>query len=192
MRLLLLDNYDSFTYNLWDYLLRLGFSVEVWRNDAASLAELDARQAEALVLSPGPGRPADAGLLLPLLRHWTAQAKPLLGVCLGHQALGEVFGAKLQLAAKPMHGKTSELNHTGEDVFQGLPQPCQVMRYHSLLLDAPPPGFRALAHSPEGELMAMRHETLPFWGLQFHPESILSPQGLTLLSNWKNLITQVN
>jgi anthranilate synthase/aminodeoxychorismate synthase-like glutamine amidotransferase len=183
--LLLLDNYDSFTYNLYDYLLRLGCTCEVWRNDAFAHPQ-DLPSFDALVLSPGPGRPAESGRLMEVIAYFHHQ-KPILGVCLGHQALGEFFGARLSHALKPVHGKTAPILHQGQDLFEGLPPACTMMRYHSLVLQDLPNCLKALAHTAEGELMAMRHEHLPLWGVQFHPESILSPHGLALLANWLRL-----
>lgn len=187
MHLVLIDNYDSFTYNLYDYLLRLGARCTVLRNDAPELAQLEDWDWDALVLSPGPQRPEQAGQLLPLLRCYQ-QKKPILGICLGHQAIGSLFGAQLKKAAAPVHGKSWDIRHVQRDIFAGLPQPMQVMRYHSLILEDLPPCLEALAHSPEGELMALRHREWPIWGLQFHPESILTPDGLQLLANWLQAI----
>ncbi len=181
--IILFDNYDSFTYNLYDYLGRLGVRCQVWRNDALSLEQWQSLRPDALLISPGPKTPADAGLLLPVLAHFCHQI-PVLGVCLGHQAIGQYFGAELHKAEKPMHGKTSLIRHQGIDIFEGLPNPMQVMRYHSLLLRGLPPDLEVLASSEEGEIMALRHRLLPIHGVQFHPESILSPQGLRLLDNW--------
>lgn len=185
VRLVLLDNYDSFTYNLYDYLLQLGASCVVLRNDTASLAEIESIRPEGIVLSPGPCRPEDAGILMPVIAHFFARV-PILGVCLGHQGLGTFFGARLVHAAKPMHGKTSPIRRVDDVLFEGLPETFAVMRYHSLVLEGlEGTPLLPLAYSEDsGELMAMRHRELPLWGVQFHPESILTPLGISILSNW--------
>ncbi|MBD2713859.1 aminodeoxychorismate/anthranilate synthase component II [Microvirga sp. STR05] len=185
MRLLLLDNFDSFTYNLLDYFRQLGCEVEVVRNDTPAAA-LQERQFDALVLSPGPGTPASAGNMMQVLADWH-QRVPVLGVCLGHQALGEFFGATLARAARPMHGKVTELDvATDEPLFQGLPARLSVTRYHSLIVKDLPPTLRALAHTADTnrEIMALRHTTLPLTGVQFHPEALLTTHGLAMLRNW--------
>lgn len=187
MNLLLFDNYDSFTYNLYDYFLRLGANCRVVRNDAATVAELAAQNFDAIVLSPGPARPVSAGRLMEVIDYFHARL-PMLGVCLGHQALGEYFGARLCGAALPIHGKIRNISHSGGALFAELPNPMPVMRYHSLILEDLPPALEALAWSDTGELMALRHRTLPLYGVQFHPESVGTPQGLGLLSNWLNLV----
>jgi anthranilate synthase/aminodeoxychorismate synthase-like glutamine amidotransferase len=190
MKVLLLDNYDSFTYNLYDYLLQTGVECQVLRNDALPLEGFQALDFQAIVLSPGPKRPADAGLLMPLLRMYAGRV-PILGVCLGHQAIGELFGARLLRAALPMHGKTTRIRHTGHPLFRGIPEQFEVMRYHSLILESlEGTPLRGIAHTPEGELMALAHPKLPLLGVQFHPESILSPEGLTLLRNWTELVVR--
>jgi anthranilate synthase/aminodeoxychorismate synthase-like glutamine amidotransferase len=182
--LLLLDNYDSFTYNLYDYLSRLHVDCRVVRNDQVSIADIEALQPTAIVVSPGPKRPADAGITMELIRHFHAKM-PILGICLGHQALGEFFGATLVKSPYPMHGKTSMVQHNGDTLFNNIPNPFEVMRYHSLELDnlAATP-LQTLATTHDGAIMAIKHPTLPLYGLQFHPESILTPQGFQLLQNW--------
>jgi anthranilate synthase/aminodeoxychorismate synthase-like glutamine amidotransferase len=183
MQLLLIDNYDSFTYNLYDYLMRLGARVEVHRNDAIALSKIGKMGLDGIVLSPGPERPAKAGLLMDIIASYHQQL-PILGICLGHQAIGEFFGADLVKAKVPIHGKTSAIAHDNSLLFQGIAQPMQVMRYHSLILDNLPDCLVATAHTSEGEIMALEHRSLPLFGVQFHPESILSPEGLSLLQNW--------
>ena len=184
-RVLLLDNYDSFTYNLYDYLLQAGVECQVVRNDALPLDAFEGLDSEAIVLSPGPKRPTDAGLMMTLIERWH-QRVPMLGICLGHQAMGEFFGAKLVKAALPMHGKTSEIQHRGgHPLFADIPQRFRVMRYHSLLLhslDGCP--LDVLAATDAGEIMALAHRSLPLVGVQFHPESVLTQHGLRLVHNW--------
>ena len=186
MRLLLLDNFDSFTFTLADYLRQLGAEVVVRRNDVP-LAELEALVFDGIVLSPGPGTPAQAGVMPAVIQAFH-QRKPMLGVCLGHQALGEFFGGTVVRAARPMHGKVSDIScDTAEPLFAGLPTAQPVTRYHSLIISEPlPPVLRPLAHTtgPQPELMAMRHRTLPLYGVQFHPEALLTPHGLAILANW--------
>jgi anthranilate synthase component 2 len=181
--IILLDNYDSFTYNLYDYLCRLNIRCTVVRNDKLTVAELLHLKPDALLLSPGPKRPENAGILTELVQALHDKI-PILGVCLGHQAIGAFFGAKLVKADLPMHGKTSMINHHHKGIFLGMPSPMQVMRYHSLLLIDLPDELEAIAFSENGEIMAMKHRKWPLWGLQFHPESILTPDGLKLLNNW--------
>jgi anthranilate synthase component 2 len=185
MRLLLLDNFDSFTYNLLDYFRQLGCEVEVVRNDVPAAA-LQERQFDALVLSPGPGTPTAAGNMPAVLAHWH-QRVPILGVCLGHQALGEFFGATLGRAVRPMHGKVTELSvDTTDPLFRELPARLPVTRYHSLIVKDLPATLRPLAHTADEhhEIMALRHTTLPLVGVQFHPEALLTPHGLAMLRNW--------
>ena len=184
--LLLLDNFDSFTHTLADYLRQLGAEVVVRRNDTP-LAALQALPLRAVVLSPGPGVPGRAGVMPAVLAHYHARL-PMLGVCLGHQALGEFFGATLRRAARPMHGKVSEITTAPhEPLFAGLPEQQAVTRYHSLVLAEPlPAALVPLARTADAaaELMALRHRTLPLYGVQFHPEALLTAQGLALLANW--------
>ncbi len=184
MRILLIDNYDSFTYNLYDYLLRCGVEVIVVRNDEWTLAEFKAFDFDGLVISPGPSRPADAGIMNQVLAYFYDK-KPVLGICLGHQAIGEFFGAELVKARLPVHGKTSVIQHDGQGIFKDLPREFQVMRYHSLILkDLEGIPLQATAFTYEGEIMGLRHSFLPISGVQFHPESILTEYGLPLLNNW--------
>ena len=183
--LFLLDNYDSFTWNLVQYLRELGATVEVERNDAVTPEAILARGFDGIVISPGPGVPADAGISGDLVRT-AAGRVPLLGVCLGHQTIGEVYGARVVRAARLMHGKTSPIEHDGDDLFAGLANPFPATRYHSLLLEPSTvhDPLRVIARTAEGEIMGVRHATLPVWGVQFHPESILTPSGKALLANF--------
>jgi anthranilate synthase component 2 len=190
MQILLIDNYDSFTYNLYDYLAQLGAVCRLVRNDETEFDTLCgyAEAADALVLSPGPKRPENAGHLMRLV-DWAWNKKPILGVCLGHQALCEYFGAQLVYAKQQMHGKTSFVQHNQKGLFEHLPKQVQVMRYHSLIIENLPACLEATAYSLDTqELMAMQHKTLPLVGVQFHPESIESPEGLKMLSNWLKLV----
>lgn len=185
MRLLLLDNFDSFTYNLLDYFRQLGCDVIVRRNDVV-LDSLEELGFDGIVLSPGPGTPQEAGILNQVIEAWY-QRVPMLGVCLGHQALGQFFGAELTRGALPMHGKVSEIQWTQPDaLWSGLPAHMPVTRYHSLILQHLPPALEVLARTADAgqEIMAFRHQLLPICGVQFHPEALLTPHGLALLSNW--------
>ncbi|PJJ48707.1 anthranilate synthase component II [Hymenobacter chitinivorans] len=185
MRLLLLDNFDSFTFNLLDYFQQLGATVQVVRNDV-SLAEIRQYEFDGIVLSPGPGTPAKAGCLMQVIEEYY-QRVPMLGVCLGHQALGEFFGAHLARAARPMHGKVSDVAVVRPDpLFAGLPTQFAVTRYHSLIVNLLPPDLEALAYTTDAahELMGFRHRTYPLYGVQFHPEALLTSHGLALLRNW--------
>ena len=180
--LLLLDNFDSFTYNLVDYFGQLGVEVHVLRNDV-SLEEIKALPIKGIVLSPGPGEPQKAGVMMDVIRHYHDKV-PMLGICLGHQALGEFFGARLDKGIKPMHGKISEITCEADPLFAGLPSKMPVVRYHSLVLKHWPASIVPLAYTAEGELMAFRHSTLPLYALQFHPEAALTTYGLDMLKNW--------
>ena len=180
--LLLLDNFDSFTYNLRDYFQQLGQDVLVLRNDV-SLAEIQQHQFEGIILSPGPGKPKEAGVLMEVIKHYH-QKLPILGICLGHQALGEFFGAKLEKADKPMHGKISDIFCENDSLFLNLPSQMSVTRYHSLLLTDLPQNLKPLALTKAGELMAFRHVELPVFAVQFHPEALLTTYGLDILRNW--------
>lgn len=190
MRVLLLDNYDSFTYNLYDYLLQTGVDCLVVRNDELSLIEFTHLDFQAIVLSPGPKRPADAGLMPALIAHFATQL-PIFGVCLGMQAIGEYFGARLIKAQSPMHGKTSMIQHNRHPLFDEIPNPFQVMRYHSLILESlESAGLQTIAETESGEIMALTHPSLPLTGVQFHPESVLTDFGLQILTNWVRLAQQ--
>lgn len=187
---LLLDNYDSFTWNLAQYLGELGAEPEVIRNDRISVEEAIARAPAAIVISPGPCTPSEAGISVELIRRAAEAAIPLLGVCLGHQAIGQAFGGRVVRADRLMHGKTTLVRHGGDDLFDGVPDPLPVMRYHSLVVAAEgfPPVLEATAWSadrqPGEEIMALRHRARPIWGVQFHPESIGTPDGKRLLVNF--------
>ena len=182
--ILVVDNYDSFTFNLVQQIAAEGEEVRVVRNDARSASEMLALGARGIVLSPGPGRPENAGVCVDLLR--LEPAVPLLGVCLGHQALGQAYGATVGRAPKLMHGKTSAVRHRGEGLFSGLPNPFEATRYHSLEVreETLPFEIEAVAWSEEGTVMAMRHRRRPYWGVQFHPESVLTVDGPALLRNF--------
>ncbi|AKE60376.1 aminodeoxychorismate synthase component 2 [Citrobacter farmeri] len=183
--ILLIDNYDSFTWNLYQYFCELGADVQVKRNDELTLSQIDALKPQKIVISPGPCTPDDAGISLDVIRHYAGRL-PILGVCLGHQAMAQAFGATIVRAAKVMHGKTSPIRHTGQGVFQGLTNPLTVTRYHSLLIDPAtlPDCFEVTAWSETQEIMGIRHTTWDLEGVQFHPESILSEQGHQLLANF--------
>ncbi|EMN3918592.1 TPA: aminodeoxychorismate synthase component 2 [Citrobacter amalonaticus] len=183
--ILLIDNYDSFTWNLYQYFCELGADVRVKRNDELTLSQIDALNPQKIVISPGPCTPDDAGISLDVIRHYAGRL-PILGVCLGHQAMAQAFGATIVRAAKVMHGKTSPIRHTGQGVFQGLTNPLTVTRYHSLLIDPAtlPDCFEVTAWSETQEIMGIRHTTWDLEGVQFHPESILSEQGHQLLANF--------
>jgi anthranilate synthase/aminodeoxychorismate synthase-like glutamine amidotransferase len=184
-RLLLIDNYDSFTYNLVQAFLVLGADVHVFRNDAISVEQAIAFAPSHLCISPGPGTPYDAGVSMDMIRAFAGRL-PVLGVCLGHQSIVEVFGGKVVRAGRLMHGKTSTIQHDGVSLFAGLPQPCEVGRYHSLIA-APenlPPDLQVSARTDQGEIMGVRHRSLMVEGVQFHPESILTPDGPALMKNF--------
>lgn len=182
--ILLIDNYDSFTYNLADLLHRF-VSVKTVRNDAISLAEIEEMQPKGIVISPGPGKPKESGISYEVVQHFWGKL-PILGVCLGHQIMAEIAGAAIVLAEKPMHGKVSLIAHTQNGIFQGLRNPLQVMRYHSLLVknDSLPPEMEITAWTGSDEIMAIQHKNLPLTGVQFHPESILSECGEKMTENW--------
>jgi anthranilate synthase component 2 len=181
--ILLIDNYDSFTFNLVHFLGDLGARCDVRRNDALTVEQAMAMAPEAIVLSPGPCTPDDAGICLDLIAA-AAGRIPVLGVCLGHQAIGQAFGGRVVRADMPMHGKVSAVLHEGSDVFAGLPSPFQATRYHSLIVDDLPETLEATAWTGDGLIMGLRHRTLPVFGVQFHPESIASEHGHALLANF--------
>jgi anthranilate synthase/aminodeoxychorismate synthase-like glutamine amidotransferase len=183
--ILVIDNYDSFTYNLVQYLGELGADLEVVRNDALDVDGIAARRPEAIVISPGPGTPDDAGVSLEVIRR-LGPTLPILGVCLGHQAIGQAFGATVARAGVQMHGKTSQIRHDGRGVFAGLPNPFVATRYHSLVVrrDTVPPELEITAWADDGEIMGIRHRRYPIEGVQFHPESILTVEGKRLLANF--------
>ena len=179
-----IDNYDSFTYNLVQYLGELGANPLVFRNDALSVEELDEMAPSHIVISPGPGNPSDAGISKAVI-HKLGLHRPILGVCLGQQCIGEVFGGRVVRAPRLMHGKTSPIYHYGEDLFTGLPSPFEATRYHSLIVSEPlPAGLKVTAFTKEGELMGLRHRDNPIYGVQFHPESILTSHGKQILRNF--------
>jgi anthranilate synthase component 2 len=183
--LLMIDNYDSFTYNLVQYLGELGADVHVYRNDAVTLDQVAAWAPERIVLSPGPCTPSEAGITVPLIQRF-AGSIPLLGVCLGHQAIGQAFGGRVVRAARVMHGKLDEVEHDGRGVFAGLPSPVTVTRYHSLAIDREslPDCLEVSARATDGEIMGVRHRELAVEGVQFHPEAILTEHGHAMLRNF--------
>jgi anthranilate synthase/aminodeoxychorismate synthase-like glutamine amidotransferase len=185
MKLLMIDNYDSFTYNLVQYLGELGVDVTVKRNDAIDVAGARAMKPDAIVISPGPCTPAQAGISVPILRELAGEL-PMLGVCLGHQCIGEAFGGKVVRAARLMHGKTSPILHDGRTIFAGLSNPFEAMRYHSLLVEqcSIPDYMEVSARTAEGEIMGLRHRQFRIEGVQFHPESIGTREGKDLLRNF--------
>lgn len=188
----LIDNYDSFTWNLVHYLGRLGANVTVYRNDQVSAAEVVAQAPDAIVLSPGPCRPSDAGICLDLISA-AAQTIPLFGVCLGHQALGEAFGGEVVRAPVPVHGKLARIEHRGETVFRGIEGPFQAVRYHSLVVrEETMPSVLSVTARAGGLVMALSHKFLPAHGVQFHPESIASEHGLRILENFLDLAAEWN
>jgi anthranilate synthase component 2 len=185
MKLLMIDNYDSFTYNLVQYLGELGADVEVRRNDAITVEEIAARKPDGIVVSPGPCTPKEAGVSVPVIQRLKGQI-PILGVCLGHQAIGAALGGDIVRAPRIMHGKTSPIHHDGRGVFRGLSDPFDATRYHSLVIDRAtlPAELEVSAWTAEGEIMGVRHRALPLEGVQFHPESILTLEGKHLLQNF--------
>jgi para-aminobenzoate synthetase component 2 len=188
--ILIIDNYDSFTYNLVQVIggMRLPREVKVIRNDAATLEELDAWEPKHLIVSPGPGTPDDGGVSMDAVRHFGGKI-PVLGVCLGHQAIAQAFGAKILRADRLMHGKTSPIHHDGKGIYDGLPTPFTATRYHSLIVDEKtfPGEFEITSRTDRKELMGMRHKSMPIEGVQFHPESFLTEHGARLLGNFLNM-----
>jgi len=189
-RVLMVDNYDSFTYNLVQYLLELGAEVTVWRNDAFDWDRLDALAPDAVVVSPGPCTPSEAGRSVPLIQRLSGRV-PILGVCLGHQAIGQAFGGRVVRAPVIMHGKTSAVRHDGSGVFAELPDGLTCTRYHSLVVVDPPPDLRVNAWVDEAgqrTIMGLRHAEHPTWGVQFHPESVLTEHGHEMLAHFLGLV----
>ncbi len=186
MRLLMIDNYDSFTYNLVQYLGELGAETDVVRNDVETVDQLLAREPAGLVISPGPGNPDDAGVSVECVTRFAQAGIPILGVCLGHQSIGQAFGGRIVRARSIMHGKTSRIEHDDRGVFAGLPQPFEATRYHSLVIEpaSMPDELEATARTDDGEIMGVRHRELAIEGVQFHPESILTRPGKDLLENF--------
>jgi anthranilate synthase/aminodeoxychorismate synthase-like glutamine amidotransferase len=186
MRVVVIDNYDSFVYNLVQYLGELGAEPVVHRHDALTLDQLRALEPDAVLVSPGPGRPEDAGVSNEAIRAFGEQGVPVLGVCLGHQCIGQVFGGRVERAPRVMHGKPSEIPHDGNGVFAGLASPFTATRYHSLVVarDSVPAALEVTAESEDGLVMGLRHRELPIEGVQFHPESILTESGHDLLANF--------
>jgi anthranilate synthase/aminodeoxychorismate synthase-like glutamine amidotransferase len=187
--ILMIDNYDSFTYNLVQYLHQMGAEVLVRRNDEISIEEIEDIAPEAIFLSPGPCSPKEAGVTVDVIRHFH-RTIPMMGVCLGHQAIGYAFGADVVRAERVMHGKTSPVLNDGQTIFCGLPSPMTAGRYHSLIVDRDslPSCLKITAETEEGEVMGIRHETYPVEGIQFHPESILTPQGKRIIRNFLNML----
>ena len=184
LHILLLDNYDSFTYNLYQYLCELGADVEVARNDEITIEEIAGMELDGIVVSPGPSRPENAGVTLDVIRHFGPET-PILGVCLGHQSIGLVYGGEV-VTVEPVHGKKSAVDHRGHGVFEGLPTPVEAGRYHSLAVarESMPDVLEVTATSPDGLVMGLRHREYPVEGIQFHPESILTEDGMHMLGTW--------
>lgn len=189
--LLMIDNYDSFTYNIVQYFGQLGEEVQVYRNDRITLEEIAALKPERLVISPGPCSPEEAGISVAAIKAFAGKI-PLLGVCLGHQAIGAAFGGKVVRSVSLMHGKTSPIFHDQKGLFQDMPLPFQATRYHSLIVDRPtlPDCLKVTAWVENGEIMGLQHKELPIWGMQFHPESILTEGGMNLLKNFLTISRQ--
>ena len=183
--LLMIDNYDSFTYNIVQYFGELGEDVQVYRNDQITIGEIEALNPARLVISPGPCSPEEAGISVEAIRHFAGKV-PILGVCLGHQSIGAAFGGRVVRSSTLMHGKTSPIHHDGRELFLGLPNPFQATRYHSLIVERAtlPDCLEITAWVEEGEIMGLRHRELPLWGVQFHPESILTEGGMEILRNF--------
>jgi len=183
--LLLLDNYDSFTYNLYQYLAELGSDIIVFRNDAITVDEVRKLGLNGIVLSPGPGRPENAGIMNDIIKAFAGEV-PILGVCLGHQAIAQTFGAQIGYAPELMHGKTSQIEHDNSTLFKGIPSPFTATRYHSLVVEPStlPAQFKVTARSSDDVIMAIQHQSMPLYGLQFHPESIMTLDGKNILHNF--------
>ena len=187
--ILMIDNYDSFTYNLVQYFGELGCEVKVYRNDAITLDEIAQMNPERIVVSPGPSTPENAGISVPLIKQFAGKM-PILGVCLGHQGIGYAFDGKVINAKRLMHGKTSMIKHNGQGIFKGLPEPFEATRYHSLVIDSkhvPECLIVTAKTTDDGEIMGVQHKTYPIYGVQFHPESILTKQGMNILKNFLHL-----
>lgn len=187
--ILVLDNYDSFTYNLVQYLGELGVELQVRRNDEVSLEQIRSLKPERILVSPGPCSPREAGLSNDVIRTFASEGIPIFGVCLGHQCIGHAFGAEVTVNNRMMHGKVSPIKHNGQDLFEGMPNPFSATRYHSLIIkrDTLPDCLEITAETDEGEIMGVKHKTLPIWGVQFHPESILTENGRLILQNFLKL-----
>ncbi len=183
--ILMIDNYDSFTYNLVQYLGELGEDLKVVRNDKITISRIRAMRPKKIVISPGPGFPKDAGISNTIISEFGKDI-PILGVCLGHQCIGEVFGGRIIRASRLMHGKTSKIYHNGKEIFKGIPNPFEATRYHSLIVERKtlPACLEITAQTKEKEIMGLRHKRYPIWGVQFHPESILTREGKKILSNF--------
>ena len=186
--LLVIDNYDSFTYNLVQYFGELGANPKVFRNDEINLEKIKKLNPQQIVISPGPCTPKEAGISNQVIQTFSGK-KPILGVCLGHQCLGDVFGGKVVRAQQIMHGKVSDIHHDGDPLFAGMDNPFQATRYHSLVIEPQsfPASLKKIAWTKDGEIMGVKHRQFPIWGVQFHPESILTTQGMRLLSNFMKL-----
>jgi len=186
--ILMVDNYDSFTYNLVQYLSELGQKLIVYRNDKITIGDVLRLKPDHIVISPGPGRPEDSGISKNIIKKFSGKI-PILGVCLGHQCIAEVFGGKVVVADKLMHGKTSMIYHAGRGIFKGIANPFEATRYHSLIVQKKslPKALKVVAHTKENEIMALKHKDLEVWGVQFHPESILTKEGKRLLRNFAKL-----
>ena len=186
-KVLLIDNYDSFTYNLKDYLEQAGLNIEVVRNDAISMEDIKEKAFSAFVLSPGPGKPSEVPILNQIIEYTIENNIPLLGICLGHQAIGEYFNLPVTKADIPVHGKTDQLVvEKSHPVFADIPAPIHVMRYHSLIVSGEPSNLQVVARNQAGIVMAMAHKKYPLFSMQYHPESILTTHGLQMLKNWKS------
>jgi len=183
--ILIIDNYDSFTYNVYQYIASLGYEVEVIRNDQTTVEEIAAKNYSAIIISPGPGTPDDAGISKEVIAKFAGQV-PMLGICLGHQSIAEVFGGRVVRAPKPVHGKVSFVHHSGTGIYQGLPQPFVAGRYHSLLVaeESVPACLEVTARTEDGLIMGLKHREYTVEGVQFHPESVLTPEGMKLFNNF--------